>query len=422
MAFIPMTGEELRIGLYIRLECSWWNHPFAKSKFKIRSQKEIATLRGIKKVKLFYEPDLSDPEIAEDENSELDLSPHDDEQPNQSEFLANEKSEAEVKEEQIQACRDHAAQIDKGGLLYQQALGQAKMALKRISDGHVGGLKTADQIVKSFREALKDKDTAMALMDIMITTSPEDSFIAHSLNVSILAMMLGVEFEMVDDEVYALGLGALLHDIGKEQLPPGIRGKRSGFTKMEQNEWRRHASLGPEAVERFTAFPPESLEIITQHHERLNGSGFPKGLQVEQISRMAQIVMVVDEYENLSSRFNVERNLTPAEALSNLYNDGQAQGNGELSEEIIVALVKVFGVYPPGTFVELDDGSLGLVTGVNGEDRTKPRVMLCPPEVPRDEAMVIDLCQKECTIVQSVNPQELPDKAKKYFFSSRLAS
>ncbi len=422
MGFIPMTVEELQIGMYIRLECSWWNHPFAKSKFKIRSTKEIETLRGIKKVKLFYDPGLSDLNIAEDTHSQTNGSSSEEEQAENAEVLSDQKSEADGKEEQIQACRDHAAHIEKGGILYQQGLGQAKMALKRISDGYATGLKSADQIVKSFQDALQTKETSMALMDIMITTPSEDCFIAHSLNVSILAMMVGRDFEMSDEEIYAMGLGALLHDIGKEQLPSSIRRKRPGFTKMEQNEWRRHATMGEESVARYTGLPPESLDIITQHHERLNGSGFPKGLKGEQVSRMAQIVMVVDEYDNLSSRFNVERNLTPAEALSNLYNDGQAQGEGELSEEMIVALVQIFGVYPPGTFVELDDGTLGLVTGVNSEDRTKPRVMVCTPDVSKEEAMVIDLGQKDCAIVQSLHPQEILDKAKEYFFGSRVAS
>ena len=62
MPFIPMPLNELRIGLYIKLECSWWNHPFAKSKFKITSAKEIKTLKAIPKVKIFYDPELSDPE------------------------------------------------------------------------------------------------------------------------------------------------------------------------------------------------------------------------------------------------------------------------------------------------------------------------------------------------------------------------
>jgi len=133
MGFIPMTVEELQIGMYIRLECSWWNHPFAKSKFKIRSTKEIETLRGIKKVKLFYDPGLSDLNIAEDTHSQTNGSSSEEEQAENAEVLSDQKSEADGKEEQIQACRDHAAHIEKGGILYQQGLGQAKMEADQAS-------------------------------------------------------------------------------------------------------------------------------------------------------------------------------------------------------------------------------------------------------------------------------------------------
>lgn len=422
MAFVALAPEDLRIGLYIKLECSWWNHPFAKSKFKITSQKEISTLRAIRKGKLFYDPDLSDSEPTQltqnvpdhsDEVSDTDSRP--------SSEVAEQKSSEEIRQERIHACRMHSAELEKAGFLYQQALSQTKIALKRINDGHAGGLKSAHQVVKSVGEALKHKDTAMAIIDVVSSTDSEERFVAHSLNVGILSMVVGQELGVQEEDLLILGVGALLHDIGKAHLPAGLRSKHVGLTPQERQEWLRHPKLGKETVERFTAFPAAGVDIVYQHQERLNGTGFPRGLAGNQISFFAKIVMVVDEYDNLCNQADVEKNLTPAEALSYLYQDGKVQEKGEFSEDVIIALVRVLGVYPPGTVVELDNGRYGLVTGVNFEDRTKPRIMLWTPDFPKEDAMVIDLAEEECVIVHSLHPRQLPQTAQEYFFSSRVA-
>ena len=132
--------------------------------------------------------------------------------------------------------------------------------------------------------------------------------------------------------------------------------------------------------------------------------------------------MVVDEYNHLCHQADLSKSLTPSEALSDLYNDGHVAQRDRLSEEIIVALVRVLGVYPPGSVVKLSNGSLGLVTSVNFEDRTKPQVMVCTPEQPKEEAMVVDLAQEVITIVQSLHSRDLPKEIQEYFFATRLAS
>jgi hypothetical protein len=168
--------------------------------------------------------------------------------------------------------------------------------------------------------------------------------------------------------------------------------------------------------------------------------------------------MVADEYDHLCHQADQSKSLTPAEALSRLYDhyimknlmtvrdriDGMmnenvlepnvagtpVEGNGtgehtiqdkaEFSEEIVVSMVRALGVYPPGSLVELTNGSMGLVTGVNSEERTKPCVMVCFPGVPRKEARIIDLTHDDqLSIVQNIRPQHLPQDVHEYFFSNR---
>jgi HD-GYP domain-containing protein (c-di-GMP phosphodiesterase class II) len=457
MPFIPMTIHELRIGLYIKLECSWWNHPFAKSKFKISSAKEIKTIKGIPKVKLFYDPELSDPEEAGEGGEPQDVHESVAGVPTQEEC---ERKQEEIRTGQIQACEDHTAELQKASYLYQQVLAQTKIALKRISDGHAAGIKSADQVVSTLIHSLSMPETSMAIIDVLTSAETEDRFVTHALNVCIVSLLVGKEYHLEDNELNALALAGLLHDIGKQNFPVVLRSKRSGLTKIEQQDWMGHPNLGKGAAARFPSIPESTVRAIYQHHERLDGSGFPLGLKGDDISFFAKIVMAADEYDHLCHQPVPSKNLTPAEALSYLYDhyiveklmavsdaintmlsedadalvgdEALAQDGGdevtpmndkaELSEEVIVYMVRALGVYPPGSLVELNNGSVGLVTGVNSEERTKPCVMICSPQTPRKEARVVDLTNEtELAIVHSIRPQNLPKDVHDYIYSGRSA-
>ena len=113
--------------MYIRLECSWWNHPLARSKFTVISQKEIKTIKDIRKVKLFYDPELSDPE----EEPELETAPGAPDTavgvPTQED---REQEEEDIRKEQLQACKEHTAELQKTSYLYQQMFTQTRLAMK----------------------------------------------------------------------------------------------------------------------------------------------------------------------------------------------------------------------------------------------------------------------------------------------------
>lgn len=450
MAFIPLKIGELRIGLYIKLECSWWNHPFAKNKFKVTSKKEIATIKGMRKVTLFYDPELSDPEEEILVETVAEVSEAINLGPSQEEL---ERQEEELRKEQIQACEEHTAELQKASYLYQQAIAQTKIAIKRISDGHAAGIKSADQVVSTLIHSLNSPGTSMAIIDIMTSSEAEDPFLAHALNVCIVSILVGKEYQLEETDLYALGLAALLHDLGKQNFPTILRAKHLGLTKIEHQEWVKHPTLGHGALERFPSIPEAAVIAVHQHHERLDGSGFPQGLQGDDISFFAKILMAADEYDHLCHNVDLSKSLTPAEALSYLYDhyivdklmavsdtintllddsaaikDGsvpegnaaeQVSDNAELSEEVVVYMVRALGVYPPGSFVELTNGSVGLVTGVSTEERTKPCVMICTPNVPRQEARVIDLAKDEIAIVHSIRPQHLSKHVHQYLVAGR---
>ena len=455
MPFVPLKPEELRVGLYVKLECSWWNHPFAKNKFKVTSQKEINTIKGIKKLQLFYDPELSDssPEESTPDDS-LDISKSQSTGPTQEDL---QREQEEIRQEQIQACSEHTTELQKASYLYQQVLAQTKIAMKRISDGHSAGIKSVEQVLSTLLHSLGDSGKSMAIIDILSSYETDDPFITHALNVCIVSILVGKEFQLEEDELYALGLAGLLHDIGKQNFPTMLRMKRTGLARNEQQEWVKHSEMGKTAVARFSAIPESTVQAILQHHERLDGSGFPLGLVGDDISLFAKIVMVADEYDHLCHQSDHAKSLTPAEALSYLYDHyvvdklmslsdtinamldagddgansvvhgqengvGQVANQSELSEEVIAFMVRALGVYPPGSLVELTNGSVGLVTSINSTERTKPSVMICSPEIPRKEARVIDLTKvDDISVVHSIRPQHLPKEIQEYIFSGRSA-
>jgi len=326
-----------------------------------------------------------------------------------------EREEEAIRKEQVHACEEHTAELQKTSYLYQQVFAQTRLAMKRISDGHVTGTTTSKHVVQSLIHSLDKHEMSMAMIDILASSKTDDSFIAHALNVCVVSLLVGKEYHLDDDELYALGLAGLLHDLGKQNFSPMFRTKRSGLTKGEQQEWLGHPDVGKGAAERFpSAIPAATVQAIYQHHERLDGSGFPLGLQGDEISLFARVVMVADEYDHLCHHEDQDKSLTSAEALPYLYdkyivnklvdvgdmiqqmfnkNDDASNGTGTpadddwsgldslqtkatLSEEVIVSMVRALGVYPPGSLVELTNGLMGLVTGVNSDERTKPCVMI----------------------------------------------
>ncbi len=138
------------------------------------------------------------------------------------------------------------------------------------------------------------------------------------------------------------------------------------------------------------------------------GRGTPKGLKGDAIHQFAQILMVVDAYDDLCNNLDLEKCLTPFEALSSLY----TKRNSEFRGDVVSTLIRNLGVYPPSSIVELSDESIGVVTTTNPEDSLRPLVMLYAPEIPREEAIILDLAQgrPSCPSKSVDGPRSCPER------------
>ncbi len=434
MAFIPIEKrDDLRIGLYIKIEGSWFSHPFSTNTFKIKLAKDLATIRELKKVKLLYDPDRSDPKPTTTESSEEAPSFHENvvkkendpplESPTapvtQEQKPSTQPSSEEIIEARREAFTVRRKQLKKTDQAYQGVLQQSKLMFHELRTGHSKAMARASSMVESLEKVVGDPTSSMALMNLMSTSEDVEDFFMHSLNVCALSMMLAQAFTNDNDDLQSIGIGALFHDLGLLEHERKNESPKSYRTTPDSKALRNHPAQGRKMTEKFFGTSNHSLDIIEHHHERLDGSGYPSALLEEDIGLFTKIVMVVDEYDELCNQPDITKSLTPYEALCYLY----AKRRGPLWNDAVVALVQMLGVYPPGSFVELSDDRLGIVSSVNPQSRMAPWVMVYSSEIPREESLIIDLSQEaSLSINKSFQPKEVPYAIREYLNPRRIIS
>ena len=425
MAFLPLQSiDDLDIGLFIKLEGSWFSHPFPTNTFKIKSNKDLAILRGLSRVKILYDPDRSDSVAQEELPTEpntpkaIHSSPVDSTESTKN-TADSDTQECFIEKERREVFESRRRQLRKAEQAYQEVLKHSKLMFQDLRVGHTRALGRTSEMISSLGKILSDPGTSMALMNLMLSEDREEGFFMHSLNVCTLSMMLGQEFNLSEDQLESLGIGAMFHDLGTLEYERIQNGFSSSIPPNEFPSLRQHPQIGKKLSERLLGGSSPSLEIIEQHHERLDGSGYPLGLTDSEIGLLSKIVMVVDEYDDLCNAQEISRSLTPYEALSHLY----SKQRGRLWEDAIVALVRMLSVYPPGSIVELSDGSLGVVSSINPHARMQPMVMLYAPDIPREQALIIDLSQENgLSIKTNLRPKEVTKDVRAYLNPRRIIS
>ena len=167
-----------------------------------------------------------------------------------------------------------------------------------------------------------------------------------------------------------IAVGAMLHDIGKTRVPEAILDKPGRLTEDEFEEMKRHVEYGMEMLGDTSWLTPVSLQVVSQHHERYDGTGYPHGLKGGQISEFGQMAAIVDVYDAITSKRTYHAAMEPVEAIRKLHEWSEHHFNVELVEHFICCI----GIYPVGTLVRLESGLLGEVTTHNPVDLLRPVV------------------------------------------------
>jgi HD-GYP domain-containing protein (c-di-GMP phosphodiesterase class II) len=368
--------NELQVGMFVHLDLSWMSHPFARSSFKIESVQQIDTIRGLGLKRLRWDPERSEIVKPASELAHTDPAPAVPAPGTSSpaEDGAEQRRRALVRQrEASQLCEEQ----------YHEAARAWRKAFDRVASDPVG----ARRDVEALSQALLDKMLVEGEMCIrVLNTASGDRATAHAMNVSVTAMLVGRMLGLQNNDLAELGSGALLHDVGKLGVPERLRHADERFTPSEFAAYAAHVGQG-EAQARRMGLGPNASAILAQHHEMADGSGFPLGLSGDEIAVPARIVALVNRFDNLCNPPSLARALTPHEALSTMF----ANSRSRFDATVLNAFIRMMGVYPAGSVVQLTDDRYALVISVNSLRPLKPRVLVYDPSVPRDEALYLDL-------------------------------
>ncbi|CAE6885108.1 HD-GYP domain-containing protein [Vibrio sp. B1ASS3] len=401
MAAIKLTVDRIQPGLHIRLPLKWNDHPFLLNSFKIKDQEQVEMIRHLGVKFVYFNPEQSDvsplpanqPQTEVKKDDALDL---------EAQKLWQEKQK---RIEKLSAYRRRVIQCEKE---FERSLARMRSVMTKIRNRPADAVGEAKQLIDDIVEKLMCDDNVT--LHLMNGKNEFEDIYFHSLNVAVIAMMIGRAKGYSAEQLKALSFAALFHDMGKIKIPTAILRKQTPLSEPESNYLKLHTKYGLDMANQIEDFPESAKTVIAQHHELRDGSGYPEGLKGDEIDELAQVIIVANAFDNLCHTPIVSEQKIPYTALSHLYKNCKHL----YKEENLNILIKFMGVFPPGTVVQLSNNMVGLVISVNASHLLFPNVLVYDPAVPRTQAPIIDLASKDIKIVNAIHPSKLPEKIKEY--------
>jgi putative nucleotidyltransferase with HDIG domain len=212
-----------------------------------------------------------------------------------------------------------------------------------------------------------------ALLLLTHLRSTHKDTVRHSINVCILALLLARYLKFDEQQLSDLGFAALLHDVGESKVAIDIVNKcNRGLSVEEKVQMEKHTEYGFAMLRANAEIPAIAAEVAYSHHERVNGKGYPRGLEGDAIHLFARLLAIVDIYETVTNYPATINKVTPANALKLIYSMRNSFFDGELVEEFI----KCLGVYPIGSVVQISNGEIGIVIDIKQGKNLLPMIML----------------------------------------------
>ncbi len=409
LPFVDVTS--LRVGLYVYLELGWMSHPFPLSHFKIASDDQVTTIRGLGLKKVRWCEAQSDADAAAVLTGKLP--PHDGSLADQeTTLIAAVHAPVEAPDVTVERHLRDALAVQRANLVVcEKQFAEVTRECKGLNDLTAIAPKEAGERALALSRAMLDKMVGEQELAIrVLSDAAGDKASAHAVNVMLLSLLLGRSLGWSESDLMDLGVGALTHDVGKLQLPERVRSRQEHFSPAEQCHYEGHVARGVQTGHAM-GLSAAALKVIAQHHEMMDGSGFPTHALGERLSEASKVVAIVNRYDNLCNPHMPSHALTPHEALSLMF----AQGRAKFDNTLLTAFIKMMGVYPPGSLVQLSDERFATVVAVNASRPLKPMVLAYERNVPREEALIVDLQDLgDVSIRRSLKPVGLPPEALVY--------
>ncbi len=382
---VPVS--ELKPGVYVvALDQSWFQTPFLFHRKLITEFEEIELLKqnGIREVII---------DIAR--GLDVDSPPATGVAANATAAIEKEKPGPTTLKKRLSPLPEPTLstvvkELKVGQTIHEEALSIARGVFDGVASGAPIDSPVARKIVTNLLSSVARCPEASLLLTQMRRFQNE--LLSHSVNVCVLSLVVGT-FEGLENEMAELGLGALLHDVGLTRLPRNLIRKIDGFTETERRIIEQHPGLGAIILKQSGSLPEGARRIVLEHHERLNGSGYPCGLERPDIGHLSQIVAITDAYDSMLTGRN-QPAVPPIEVLRQLYFQG---GAGVFDRELVERIIHCLGIYPIGSLVELGTGERGIVIAPNRADSLKPtvRIISSADGLPASNGPIVNLADRD---------------------------
>ncbi|MBX9658763.1 MAG: HD-GYP domain-containing protein [Nitrospiraceae bacterium] len=343
---------QLRPGMRIeKLDCSWFATPFFRHRMAVTSMEQVEQLRacGVEMLDIAGELEADSP-VAEDALQEP------------SSVLTEPPKVTGIPfEEELPAAK----------LVYTAAKNVIEEAMLDVRMGRDINMDAVNQVVSEMADSvLRNPD---ALTSLSRLKHFDEYTFFHSVNTSLLALSLGRNLGIDESLLHQLGVGTLLHDIGKTKVPLEILNKPGKYEAHEFEIMKQHVMRGAEVLSGTTGLTDNYLKPALEHHERVDGTGYPYQRQKCDLSQFGMMAAVVDIYDAITSDRCYHKAKPAHEALQFLYLISQ---KGHLEHTLVQRFIQIVGVYPVGSVVTLNTGEVAVVSRINRATPLQPEIMV----------------------------------------------
>jgi HD-GYP domain-containing protein (c-di-GMP phosphodiesterase class II) len=367
-----VSVDQLQFGMFVaELDRPWTETPFMFQGFVLRTEQQLEALKKYCK-HVFVDVEKSEPTTGAPPAArpQPGAAPREEERP----AAAPRPPTAKFKISGATAYPERVsveAEFANARSIYQESAAKLGDLLRPLAKpgGVLDGPQVKESVTRITDSVVRNPD-ALLLVSRLRETSAEVH--ARALQVSVYMIVFARFLKLAREELELLGLLGLLQDVGKTKLSPGLLEKKGKLTPEERELTKKHVEYSAEILGSSPGLPPKLPELALLHHERQDGSGYPKALKGEQIGLYGSMAAIVDTFEALTAVRPHSEPLSPSAALSFLYKERGTRYHADLVEQFIQCV----GVFPVGAVVELNSAEVGIVITQNLVRRLKPRVMV----------------------------------------------
>ncbi|MBN1475249.1 HD-GYP domain-containing protein [Candidatus Sumerlaeota bacterium] len=352
--------SQLRVGMYVEhVDKDWFNIPFFRR--KITSEEQIEKLRRyhVEEVKIDLTRGI---DVGGDQPETTVAVAEPPQEPEES-------PKAEPRDRSVMS-REFREELEPAKRAYRQALKAVRDVMQDSRSGRYLEQEQTKVVVAELVDSCMRNDDALVSLTKLL--SHDEYTFSHCINVTVFTLVLGKALGFAVEDLQSFGESVMLHDVGKMLVPPEILNKPGKLTPEEFDVMKLHVDRGVALLQESFPDNRRIALVAEEHHERMDGSGYPHGKRGNDISQWGQISAIADVYDALTSRRCYKREITPHRSMALIY---RLRG-GDFNPLYVDRFIECVGIYPIGSLVRLTTGEVALVVSIRHDDLLHPDVLV----------------------------------------------